>query len=231
MQLSRRRHHENNFRGHLALLRQRNYSVCFFRSQRSEAGTGSVSGRSANGGANRNAPKCEVGGGMNMELFGKPNATPIDNATPINSVLEPPQIVWGAATAAERGPVVATLRNPAPPQRGRHARRRLFGLPRARDRGRDARTRPHRRSHRHRAGRARSGRIRNGRCQEDRLARSVGPPRRRGVPRVPRRAATTSGRRSRSPAPISTCRKSARPSLPAASAPTAASCRATAACA
>ena len=43
---------------------------------------------------------------MNMELFGKPNATPID------SVMEPPRIVWGAATAAERGPVIATLRDP-----------------------------------------------------------------------------------------------------------------------
>ncbi|MGE0035816.1 MAG: GTP cyclohydrolase II [Xanthobacteraceae bacterium] len=49
---------------------------------------------------------------MNMELFGKPNVTPIDSATPIASIMAPPPIVWGAATAAERGPVVATLRDP-----------------------------------------------------------------------------------------------------------------------
>ena len=43
---------------------------------------------------------------MNLELFGTANASPIEN------VMEPPRIEWGAATATERGPVIATLRNP-----------------------------------------------------------------------------------------------------------------------
>ena len=43
---------------------------------------------------------------MNVELFGTAKASPIE------SVMEPPRIEWGAATAAERGPVIATLRNP-----------------------------------------------------------------------------------------------------------------------
>src|ERR671934_1998797 len=34
------------------------------------------------------------------------------NGSPIQSMTERPQLVWGAATAAERGPVIATLRNP-----------------------------------------------------------------------------------------------------------------------
>ena len=31
---------------------------------------------------------------------------------PIANPMEPPRLVWGAPTAAERGPVIATLRNP-----------------------------------------------------------------------------------------------------------------------
>ena len=34
------------------------------------------------------------------------------SASPIKDPMERPQLVWGAATAAERGPVIATLRNP-----------------------------------------------------------------------------------------------------------------------
>ena len=34
------------------------------------------------------------------------------NGLPIQSMAERPQLVWGAPTAAERGPVIATLRNP-----------------------------------------------------------------------------------------------------------------------
>src|SRR5262249_8565028 len=34
------------------------------------------------------------------------------NGSPIQSMTERPQLVWGAPTAAERGPVIATLRNP-----------------------------------------------------------------------------------------------------------------------
>jgi hypothetical protein len=34
------------------------------------------------------------------------------NGSPIQSMAERPQLVWGAPTAAERGPVIATLRNP-----------------------------------------------------------------------------------------------------------------------
>ena len=33
------------------------------------------------------------------------------SASPIKNSMERPQLVWGAATAAERGPVIATLRN------------------------------------------------------------------------------------------------------------------------
>src|ERR1700756_2330817 len=33
------------------------------------------------------------------------------NGSPIQSMAERPHLVWGAATAAERGPVIATLRN------------------------------------------------------------------------------------------------------------------------
>src|SRR5919197_841111 len=35
------------------------------------------------------------------------------NGSPIQSMTERPQLVWGAPTAAELGPVIATLRNPA----------------------------------------------------------------------------------------------------------------------
>ena len=34
------------------------------------------------------------------------------NGSPIQSMAERPQLVWGAPTAAERGPVIATLSNP-----------------------------------------------------------------------------------------------------------------------
>ena len=47
-------------------------------------------------------------------------------------------LVWGAPTAAERGPVIATLRDPRHRNAVGIARRRLFGLPRARHRGEDA---------------------------------------------------------------------------------------------
>ncbi len=43
---------------------------------------------------------------MNMELFGTTGGSPIE------SPMEPPRLEWGAPTAAERGPVIATLRNP-----------------------------------------------------------------------------------------------------------------------
>src|SRR3954471_9431764 len=43
---------------------------------------------------------------MNANLFSTANGSPIETMT------ERPQIVWGAPTASERGPVIATLRNP-----------------------------------------------------------------------------------------------------------------------
>src|SRR6478735_7421898 len=43
---------------------------------------------------------------MNTNLFSTANGSPIETMT------ERPQIVWGAPTASERGPVIATLRNP-----------------------------------------------------------------------------------------------------------------------
>src|SRR5215470_2262730 len=43
---------------------------------------------------------------MSPSLFSTANGSPIETMT------ERPQLVWGAATAAERGPVIATLRNP-----------------------------------------------------------------------------------------------------------------------
>src|SRR6478609_3684294 len=42
---------------------------------------------------------------MNANLFSNANGSPIETMT------ERPQIVWGAPTAGERGPVIATLRN------------------------------------------------------------------------------------------------------------------------
>ena len=44
---------------------------------------------------------------MKPDLFSTANVTPMEPPT------ERPQINWGAASAAERGPVIATLRNPA----------------------------------------------------------------------------------------------------------------------
>ena len=43
---------------------------------------------------------------MNANLFSTANGSPIETMT------ERPQIVWGAPAASERGPVIATLRNP-----------------------------------------------------------------------------------------------------------------------
>src|ERR1700754_5158329 len=43
---------------------------------------------------------------MNANLFSTANGSPIETMT------ERPPIVWGAPTASERGPVIATLRNP-----------------------------------------------------------------------------------------------------------------------
>src|SRR5438876_11823738 len=37
----------------------------------------------------------------------------IGNGSPMQTAVEPPQLMWGAPSAAERGPVIATLRNPA----------------------------------------------------------------------------------------------------------------------
>jgi len=37
----------------------------------------------------------------------------IGNGSPMQTAVEPPQLIWGAPSAAERGPVIATLRNPA----------------------------------------------------------------------------------------------------------------------
>jgi GTP cyclohydrolase II len=42
-----------------------------------------------------------------------PNLLSTANGSPIRTMTERPQLVWGAPTAAERGPVIATLRNPA----------------------------------------------------------------------------------------------------------------------
>src|SRR5262252_10267893 len=44
---------------------------------------------------------------MNPSLLSTANGSPNQN------MAEPPRHVWGAPTAAERGPVIATLRNPA----------------------------------------------------------------------------------------------------------------------
>src|SRR5437870_12956433 len=43
------------------------------------------------------------------------NPSPLStaNGSPTQSMTERPHLVWGAPTAAERGPVIATLRNPA----------------------------------------------------------------------------------------------------------------------
>ncbi|HEY1363695.1 MAG TPA: GTP cyclohydrolase II [Xanthobacteraceae bacterium] len=51
---------------------------------------------------------------MNLNLFEPPDPSPDDApaASAGASPAERPQLRWGAATAAERGPVVATLRNP-----------------------------------------------------------------------------------------------------------------------
>src|SRR5262249_58182396 len=43
----------------------------------------------------------------------KPDLLSTANGAPLQSMAEPPRLVWGAPTAAERGPVIATLRNPA----------------------------------------------------------------------------------------------------------------------
>ena len=43
---------------------------------------------------------------MSPSLFSTANGSPIETMT------ERPRLTWGAATAAERGPVIATLRNP-----------------------------------------------------------------------------------------------------------------------
>src|SRR5215468_4730015 len=43
---------------------------------------------------------------MDANLFSTANGAPVETLT------ERPRISWGAATAAERGPVIATLRNP-----------------------------------------------------------------------------------------------------------------------
>jgi hypothetical protein len=42
-----------------------------------------------------------------------PNLLSTANGSSIQTMTERPQLVWGAPTAAERGPVIATLRNPA----------------------------------------------------------------------------------------------------------------------
>src|SRR5919197_709667 len=42
-----------------------------------------------------------------------PNLLSTANGSPTQTMTERPQLVWGALTAAERGPVIATLRNPA----------------------------------------------------------------------------------------------------------------------
>src|SRR5919108_4750047 len=42
-----------------------------------------------------------------------PNLLSTANGSPTQTMTERPQLVWGAPTAAERGPVIATLRNPA----------------------------------------------------------------------------------------------------------------------
>ena len=43
---------------------------------------------------------------MKADLYGPASGAPVARAP------ERPKLVWGAATAAERGPVIATLRNP-----------------------------------------------------------------------------------------------------------------------
>src|SRR5947207_15981178 len=37
----------------------------------------------------------------------------IGNGSPMQTAVDSPQLIWGAPSAAERGPVIATLRNPA----------------------------------------------------------------------------------------------------------------------
>jgi GTP cyclohydrolase II len=51
---------------------------------------------------------------MNLSVFNMANASPVDAPAgrPAGGSAEPPQLRWGAPTAAERGPVIATLRNP-----------------------------------------------------------------------------------------------------------------------
>ena len=117
---------------------------------------------------------------MNVELFGTAKASPIE------SVMEPPRIEWGAATAAERGPVIATLRNPRHRNAiGTHA----GGYSVYRALAIAAKTlKPDQLADLTDTAPAEhigpvSAMVRH---QEDRLARSVGPPGRRGIPRLSR---------------------------------------------
>src|SRR5215813_5130185 len=134
------------------------------------------------------------------------------NGSPIQSLTERPHLVWGAPTAAERGPVIATLRNPNHRNAvGSHA----GGYSVYRALAIAARTL----AHDHIAD-----------LTDTAPVEHIGPhPQWCDAKKIVSRAATTCGPPSRSPAPISTCPKSAPPSRRAASAPTAISSPPTAA--
>ena len=100
---------------------------------------------------------------------------------------KPPKIIWGAASAAARGPVIGTLVGCQPAQRDRRPCRRLCALSRARDRRRQPERAASARSHQHGAGRADRAASAVGRPDQDRLARSLRPHGRRGVRRAARR--------------------------------------------
>src|SRR5262249_40131105 len=76
----------------LALKRNFNYPMRFFAAQRLGADCAFIS----------TSVRC----GMNPSLS-------IAKGSVMQPAVEPPQLVWGAPSAAERGPVIATLRNAA----------------------------------------------------------------------------------------------------------------------
>ena len=117
---------------------------------------------------------------MNANLFSTANGSPIETMT------ERPQIVWGARTAGERGPVIATLRNANHRNAvGSHA----GGYSVYRALAIAARTL----AYDHMADLTDTAPVEGigphpqwfG-CEKDRVARPVGASRRRGVPRPPR---------------------------------------------
>ena len=140
---------------------------------------------------------------------------------PIDGVGCAPPIRWGAADAAQRGPVIGTTtnrnqRNVIGTHSGSYGVYRALAVA-----AKSLHARPPARPHQHVADRPDRPVSAVGRRRRDRVDGSVGRRRRRRVHGDFSRTATTSGRRSPSPRRTSTCPRSARRSPLVGSRPTA----------